>query len=566
MRCACRAILALALLAALVGCSSRPDRDLRTLVARGDFARAAARIETTMARNRKDRDFLLDRLSLGVVRLADGRLEHAEPPLLEVFDVLRTQGVNEDKTVAAAVFGEEGVIFWKGEPFEQALAYTYVALHRAMSGEWDNARAAASSSLFLLRDFGVNELGERLTPRELAERAAQHEGSGADDEYLDHGYTPTPTNFALGHFLTGVANLALAQGDPARGAEARDHFREAFELNPALRDVADALISGRADTILVVDYGLGPRKVRYGPDGALARFAPITPSDQRPLDVRIPGAPPQTFPVACDVNVMAADHMWNNLEDIRRAKSAIGSGMMLGGAITVVAAGDDTAQLVGLGLLFGGLFTRATAQADIRHCEALPQRTYIAAIDLPDRPTNVTISVTGDPNSILTLPALRPPDSVAPLGLYYVRLPYARAPDWARAGAVRFGNDAGGGAVPGDELPWILGGMDVRLPTSRALARYQEAGFLTSFTLNDLRELYRLEGIVFDGPPPKGRDGRHILEGGRWLGAPAPGTTGFVRLFCGNHAPYEPRSEQVRRLARSILEERRASQALPLAR
>ncbi len=533
------------------GCASDTNRRVRAYMAPGEYAQAAALIENRIEQNRANREYLLDRMSLGIVRLADGYPDVAEAPLLEVFDTLRTQGINDDKTVAAAVFGESGVIFWKGEPFEQALAFTYVAIQRAMRGEWDNARAAASSSLFLLKDFGENERGARKSTREIAQEAIRRDKSGEGDEYLDKGYTPVKTNFAFGYMMAGISNLALAEGDPAREDEARDHFREAFTLDPGLRSVADALTSKRANAVFVVDYGMGPRKVRYGPDGALARFSPITASDPRSLLVHVGDNTSQAFSAACDVNQMAADHMWNNFEDVRQAKSVIGQGMILGGAITAVSSRNDTGMLVGLGLILGGLLTRASAEADIRHCEVLPQRTYVAAVRIPEGSSTVFLEVAGDPGSRIALPGITAPDSTEPLRLYYVRIPYAQfAQEWALSGAVRYGNDAMTLSVPGDELPYILGGRCVRRPSARVLARYQESGYLEGMTTAGLEELYRLEGITFGDMPPRGNDGLHILEGGRWLGAPTPGSAGFVRLFCHEHPPYQPRSREVLELAR----------------
>ena len=42
---------------------------------------------------------------------------------------------------------------------------------------------------------------------------------------------------------------------------------------------------------------------------------------------------------ACEVSAMAADYRWNNLEDIRRAKSVIGNALLYGGAATAMMGG-----------------------------------------------------------------------------------------------------------------------------------------------------------------------------------------------------------------------------------
>lgn len=562
-----RATVALCCAAALLqGCGGDRGASLRADLARGEYSRAAARIEEKMTTDRASRDYMLDRMRLLFLRLADGRTARVEPVASGVFDLLRTQGINDDKTVAAAVLGEGGVIFWKGEPFEQAMAFAAVSIHKGIAGEWDNARAAALSSLFLLKDFGENERGGRKSTEDVARAAARSEakresGDGSAktfEDYLDKGYSPTKSDFALGSLLAGVANLAMARegGDPARDDEARDHFREAFTLRPDLKPVADALVSGEANTLFIVDFGAGPEKIAYGEDGALARFAPSTRSDARPLRLRLRNTDAGAFPIAGDVNRMAEDHMWNNFEDVRSAKSAIGTALLLGGGITAVSSDNSTAQIIGASLAGLGLLFKATARADTRHCEALPQRTYVAAvrIDAPD--TAVRLFVDGAGAMGLTLPAIDPPSSPRGVGMHYVRLPHSSAQrPWQWPGDVVYANDAYAADVPGDTLPYILGGRCVRTPTLDVLRDYQVSGYLLDLSLAELESLYRDEGILFETRGVSGRDAMHILEGGRSMEMPAPGSAGYARVYCQPHAPYRPVSKRVADLAARIREE-----------
>src|SRR5690606_36828602 len=110
---------------------------------------------------------LLNELRLGLACMADGNVNEAESSLERVFSLLSTAGLNRDSTVGAVLI-HEGVRVWKGEPFEQALAYYWVAAHYASVGDWENARAAAANALFRLRDFG-----EAMNAEELARRAAK---------------------------------------------------------------------------------------------------------------------------------------------------------------------------------------------------------------------------------------------------------------------------------------------------------------------------------------------------------------------------------------------------------
>ena len=161
---------------------SRGPDSLVHAAAVGEYGAARDRLVArgSLTTGRETTSNLLDRVRLLVVDLADGQAAAAEENANAVYEILRTQGINADRTVASVVLGD-GVRYWKGEPFEQALAFTYVALQKAMIGDWGNARAAAEGSLFLLRDFGENASGRR---RSETERAAS-----CGEQYLD-SYRP----------------------------------------------------------------------------------------------------------------------------------------------------------------------------------------------------------------------------------------------------------------------------------------------------------------------------------------------------------------------------------------
>lgn len=546
--------LAATIAGGLTGCASTgPDGGLVNAAAVGEYGAARSRLlarglgTVRGARN----DNLLDRVRLLVVDLADGQAAAAEGNANDIYEILRTQGINADKTVASVVFGE-GVRFWKGEPFEQALAYTYIAMQKAMIGDWGNARAAAEGSLFLLRDFGENEQGRRLSQQELAERAARR-----GEEYLE-SYEPRASDFALGYFLSGVGSLAI--GDEQGAGEC---FAEAVALQPDLADAVEAVQSGRANTIFVVDFGLAPTKVATGPQGAITAYEFNTWGDRVPLRVSVGGRDAGSFPIAADVNAMSADHSWRNLEDVRVAKAIIGQGLIVGGAVVAGVSDDSEGQLVGLAMILAGLAASATSSADTRHNELLPQRVYVAAVQIDEQDSSVRLDVKGRESAPMTLLGVDPPMQ-GRFQLRYVRMnaPGA-APRWATSRDVFYRSDAYDGVVsplvtregeavgePLADLPWLFGGQDVSTPTHDALARYQNAGFLPNYTLNDLANLYREEGITFTPQDQGGMTGRHVLEGGTSLIAPMPGTAGFARLFQSPHSPFRPRSDALREAAR----------------
>ena len=529
-------------------------------LSQGDYARPRTELRQHLEPKRSDRAYLLDRMRVGVLTLADGYPESAQTIFEKVYDILRTQGINRDKTVASVVLNED-VKIWKGEPFEQALAMAFYSMTQAELGSWDNARAAANNSLFALRDFGEDEDGNRIDTYEIARRAVEYEraieaGDSPDEalkkaNYLDNGYAVRDSDFTLGYLLAGIANQQLGRLD-----EADDHFLRVLEINDQLDRLVQALRDNRYNTILIVSYGLGPRKEGYGPDNALARFTPRFASDDGELRVRFGPGTGRMYPAVTDVNLMASDHMWNNMEDIRSAKSTLGTVMLLGGLIATdygsSRRGNDDAVIIGVSAMLAGAVMKAGAHVDTRYCDVMPQRFYVVPLYLSDTGEPITLNVQGRPGSKLVVSGLDPPGpmSIGKAQLRYVHLvsnrnPNTEAPDWATSGQVYYGNPYNGTHADG---PYILGGTDTSPPNTSVLRAYQNAGHLTGLTLADLRELYRSEGIEFTTEDQHGYVGRHVLEGGRSLVSPLPGTTGFARLFGRVHPPYQPKSDTVAKL------------------
>jgi len=258
-------LAALALLPG-AGCKSdyRPSPHGKMRV--GDFAAARDLVEAQVEDDRGDRRYMLDRMRAGVLNLDAGDPVRAERWFAEVYDVLRTQGLNEDKTVRSVVL-TEGVKVWKGEPFEQAMALVYYGFVQASLGSWDNARAAAGNALFYLRDFDAEEAGEpgsggerRIDTEEIARRAAAYEAKqrgeepeyASGDEYLDHGYVAEENNFTMAYLLHGIASQQLGRDD-----EASDYFNRVVKLSPRHRPLVKRLRAGDYNTIVVVADGRG---------------------------------------------------------------------------------------------------------------------------------------------------------------------------------------------------------------------------------------------------------------------------------------------------------------------
>lgn len=493
--------------------------------ARAEFGRARELLATQTPSN--TRTDLLNATKRGMMALADGLPDAADRDFEVVFETLRTQGLNADRTTESIFVNEEGVRIWKGEPFEQAMAYTAIGLADASRGDWGNLRATSENALFHLRDYSESD----TTSEEIEYRSVR-------------------SDFALGYLLKGIAAIEMH-----RREEAEEELGRAVAANAALATVRDTLLAGDYDTILVVDYGFGPRREAVGDGGVAVRYSPRTRSDNAAVSVTF-GSGTKRFPPACDVNTMALDARWQSRESIRRFKKGFGDAMLLGGLVLASTGGtegdDDIARLAaGAGMMAIGAIAQSNSRADTRHNELLPQRVYVVPFTLGGHTGPVRVQVDNRPESLMTLHGLglgRVPGETL---FRYVRLPTSRV-EWAAADTIEYANDATGG-LPAPSLPWILGGRDARYPTQEVAYDAERAGLRTrsatdpiTDTLGEIRELYRAEGIRLFPPDDTRLVTGHIFEGGHSLFTPLPGTTGFSRLFARRHSPYRPETEQLR--------------------
>ena len=136
------------------GCASyKRDEILISRMKEGNYSQVRMQLNAKRTRNSTDRNFVLDRMKEVIASLADGTPQASEYTVDGLYDSLRMQGLNADKTVSAFLTTEMNARIWKGEPFEQAMAYCYIASFDGLHNDWGNVRAASENSLFLLRDF-----------------------------------------------------------------------------------------------------------------------------------------------------------------------------------------------------------------------------------------------------------------------------------------------------------------------------------------------------------------------------------------------------------------------------
>jgi hypothetical protein len=289
--------------------------------------------------------------------------------------LLTLGGIHADDPSARAargLFTEESKKNFLGEPYERCMAYFYRGVLYWMDGEPDNARACFRSAQFLDSD-----------PEEK-----QYIGDWVLFEYLD-----------------GLATTQLGGdgADSARRAQANAKGIVLPALNPA------------ANVLFFLEFGPGPTKYTAGDYGEQLRFrTPI--SRVRSARLLANGL---TIPVAAadDVNYQATtrggrvmDHILGNKAVFKGTTDAIGTAAIIGGAMTAVAADQNSTRNIGMGIALAGLATKLISaatkpKADTRCWDNLPQFLSFAAVPLPPGPHTARVEFLdggGQPITALT--------------------------------------------------------------------------------------------------------------------------------------------------------------------
>jgi len=364
----------LVLLVLLAGCANQDqpkvDRAIQSYFA-GDLA--GARKELQPLAKKTNENFVLNNVRLGSIALNAYDLDTAENAFLAAYEVINSTGVNNGGRTLGAVLVDEKIKVWKGEPFERAMANFYLGLVYYMRHDYNNARGAFENALFKLRDY-------------------QDPKNSKDYKEVESDFAP--------------AILMLAKSFQRMGREdlARANFQK-LTSRPGLSELANYERNESSNILLVVDYGYAPRKVTDF-DGAIVGFAP-TPADAGPIPrpaVQLDGKqidlgwlsiPP------VDLVAMAQDRRWQDIDTIRTVKSAVGTGLIAGGAIEGLrgASGSGARQrtdlMVAGGLLATGLLLKATSQADVRYWEMVPRTVFVLPLHVEPGKHDITVSFPG---------------------------------------------------------------------------------------------------------------------------------------------------------------------------
>ncbi|MEA2736232.1 MAG: hypothetical protein QOE14_2683 [Humisphaera sp.] len=367
-----RALSLLLLALMVVGCAAHKNAALIERAVSdyyaGDYAAAQKKI--TPLAEKTDENFVINNLRLGSILMPTYELDEAEAAFLRAWEVINSTGVNAGGRTLGAVMVDEKIKVWKGEPFERAMASFYLGTIYYMRQDYGNARGAFENALFKLHDV------------------KQDKDTSVED---------VDSNFAL-------ASLMLAKSFQRLGREdlAKANFDYVVKNHPHLAPLADYEWNDKSNLLLVVDFGYGPRKVTDF-DGAIVGFGP-TPAEEGPvplprvtIDGRVVDVSSLAIPPV-DLLAMAQDRKWQSIDTIRTVKSALGTGLIIGGALTGMDAANNRYgarqrdNLIVAGALIGtGLLLKATSQADIRQWEMLPRTTYVIPLKVEPGTHEVTV-------------------------------------------------------------------------------------------------------------------------------------------------------------------------------
>ncbi len=350
MRAPRRTLLVVALASCLAGCASTDRSGGTKFLREGRFAEARAFHEALLVE--EPRNAALEQNEAGVMALLAGDVSAAQRYFREAFDDLEDLSSTTGETVGT-VLGSAESRRWKGEPYERCMNAYYLGITYWLQGDDDNAAASFKSGV--LRD------------------ADSEEGEAQSD-------------FALLWFLMGEAQRSALHSDRGQAALARAH---------ALRPENPWTEPQRASTgnvLLVLETGLGPRRVPVGRHGADVAFR-ARPGAVVRAEVRLGDRELGSTAAIGDIYHQATTRGSKVIDRISGGKAVFKDAAVIGGAVVLRNSGSRTSDVIGVALLAAGLL--ASAQNDMRYWSSLPDDVHVLLADLPEGPQTLTLTAYG---------------------------------------------------------------------------------------------------------------------------------------------------------------------------
>jgi len=330
--------LLLLLFASGLGCAAAPDPAAERAFLRGDergaIERFAERLEHPSKRE------ALDANLLATAALVGGDHERSRRAFIEAGIIMGSFPSPQP----GAIIGAEGSKIYLGDPYECAMNSLYTAILLIEAGDEQNARAALKNGIL-------------------------NDSDSKEKQYQ--------SDIAALFLLEAWLSLRAGKEDLAR-----QDLERLLELAPGC-PLADPALLKNANTVLVIDLGIGPQKIASGFHGELATFVSY-PSPATELSLEVGGH--SLTPIeGVDVSFQAMTRGGRQMDGLLRGKAVFKDVTEIAGTVVIdealrklsdgSAKNQDTELAIGGGLLLLSALTRA--EADTRHWHLLPAQTYL---------------------------------------------------------------------------------------------------------------------------------------------------------------------------------------------
>jgi len=304
------------------------------------------------------RDQVLWQYRTGLAALRRGQYDLAKRYLDEaIARISNIYGKDESASKARGYFAAEAKKTFIGEPYERAMAYFYRGILYWKDGEPDNARACFRSG-------------------QLMDSDTEEKSYSGDYVLLDY----------LDGYITG--RLGGDGSDAIKRAQAAARLWKPPEFSP------------KANVMVFVDYGPGPKKFATGPYGEELRVSGGA-SQVRSAVVKVGELSGKAVPYddlyfqATTRGGRVMDHVLGNKAVFKTATDTAGNAAILSGAVLGTTRQRE-AQIAGLALVGAGLVRKmfsaaATPEADLRMWDNLPLYLSFVALELPPGPHTLSV-------------------------------------------------------------------------------------------------------------------------------------------------------------------------------
>jgi tetratricopeptide (TPR) repeat protein len=297
-----------------------------------DYDQAVKGYRATVAQTKEkdEKNVVLADIHYAGATFVAGDYRDAQTALVSASKIMEDVAFGADRGQQAMAF-KHSIRVFKGEPYERAVAYTYLGFMFYRRGDFENARSAFNLAL-------------------LADRGSK----GDNEDYRD--------DFALAYYLIGKTYLKLGEADTA--AIAFGKVKKYMPDNP----FADPARLKDTNFTLLVELGCGPKK---RPDRVVGSVDVIEPCvyPERSAEVFLDGQSLGKAAKLVDVNYQGTTSGSSSRDTAQAVKGA---------AVAVLK------QIPFVGIIGGLVEMAGVNKADLRHWRHMPGEVHVLEAKVAD--------------------------------------------------------------------------------------------------------------------------------------------------------------------------------------